>query len=108
MHILSYSDFFSPLVPFICLASMCYYCAKPEIQISSNKITECPKCIRGEIRYSFIVDGKCPNAKHDLFICEKCFTVYPEDKLTQYFAPFTTFRSKWKYQQLLAEQNNNK
>ena len=85
------------LWPIFGLVSMCYYSSKPEIHITLTKITECPRCLDGLsfICYSFIVDGTCSDASPDLFICEKCLTVYPEDKLGYYYAPFTSFRDKW-------------
>ena len=78
---------------------MCNYSYNPEIQMSKHVIqgTLCPNCKLGKIKYSMIADGKCTDVKSkELFICETCFTVYPEFQLSKYFGPYPAFRQRRK------------
>ena len=76
--------FLFPILPVVVLFAMCYYSSKPEIQMASIKIAQCPNCKSGIVKSSAIVDGDCSDifdccsfSKQEYFyICEKCLTVY--------------------------------
>ena len=71
--------FFITFIIFYYVISCRHVSFDPEIRISDITITQCPKCFTGEIIYSCIVNGD------DFFICEKCSTVYPQNKFSSIY-----------------------